>query len=708
MELPARCGRQTCIVNLFLTIALTLVLSADAVPNLVGWLQGKEVEKREPRPEWSTPSPIHSRGLGVVDPTRLEILSWKPRLEVYHGFLSSEECDHLVDMGKRRLMRSGVVDTNTGKSALSDIRTSSGTFLAKAQDGIVEAIEHRIAVWSHVPMENGEGIQLLRYQKGEKYDPHFDYFHHEGADHNGGNRLATVLMYLSDVEEGGETVFPNTEVPKGRTGQWSDCAQAGLAYKPVKGDAILFWSLTPYGDLDRYSMHGSCPVIVGEKWSATKCLADALAHENAAAAAAASPSGPVDSGDTSRALVATQQPPGLNASPSASPDPKRTRPADKTGWSRPSEPRFRPHPFKVDDHDWNNLSPYDAMDCIFYGDYASLYDLCLHLYDQGRLIGSNGCRWQTHGALLGCPRPQLQHTILNSLLERSDDEIWAPSISAPTLRSILTEAFQQHVTPLAADVAAMGGTLAAELPHISAAAASTSTAISASTADIKAQLLDLDQRLQATANALESLHDTAGLTAQAVKDIAAQPASAGPAGDAPSTWADLLKQHTTSTTSTISAQLKQQALDLREETDIARRSHNVIVKHFDQPAGETSTTLLEAFKRDILAPMLLTGELDMSAVRLPRARGKAGPAPVLLTFKYMADKLSFLKCRKKLSRTRFTLDDDLTLAQQQRRRELWPAYLQLRHSAGGKPVYWRGAVIHVDHKPWQPPPATPD
>eukprot|EP00899_Mesostigma_viride_P019037 jgi/Mesvir1/27134/Mv20806-RA.3 len=249
MELPARCGRQTCIVNLFLTIALTLVLSADAVPNLVGWLQGKEVEKREPRPEWSTPSPIHSRGLGVVDPTRLEILSWKPRLEVYHGFLSSEECDHLVDMGKRRLMRSGVVDTNTGKSALSDIRTSSGTFLAKAQDGIVEAIEHRIAVWSHVPMENGEGIQLLRYQKGEKYDPHFDYFHHEGADHNGGNRLATVLMYLSDVEEGGETVFPNTEVPKGRTGQWSDCAQAGLAYKPVKGDAILFWSLTPYDSL---------------------------------------------------------------------------------------------------------------------------------------------------------------------------------------------------------------------------------------------------------------------------------------------------------------------------------------------------------------------------------------------------------------------------------------------------------------------------
>eukprot|EP00899_Mesostigma_viride_P009993 jgi/Mesvir1/18996/Mv25788-RA.1 len=124
--------------------------------------------------------------------------------------------------------------------------------------------------------------------------------------------------------------------------------------------------------------------------------------------------------------------------------------------------------------------------------------------------------------VFGSPRPVLQRAILNSLLQRSDGEIWAPCISAPTLRSILMEAFQQHVTPLAADVPAMGGPLAAELRHLTA----TSTAISASTAAIKAQLLDLDQRLQATATALESLHDTAGLTAQAVKDIAAQPAPA--------------------------------------------------------------------------------------------------------------------------------------------------------------------------------------
>jgi prolyl 4-hydroxylase len=44
----------------------------------------------------------------------------------------------------------------------------------------------------------------------------------------------------------------------------------GLAVKPKKGDAVLFWSIRPDGTFDYKSFHGSCPVIKGEKWSATK------------------------------------------------------------------------------------------------------------------------------------------------------------------------------------------------------------------------------------------------------------------------------------------------------------------------------------------------------------------------------------------------------------------------------------------------------
>ncbi|KAL6960684.1 putative prolyl 4-hydroxylase 7 [Sarracenia purpurea var. burkii] len=123
-------------------------------------------------------------------------------------------------------------------------------------------------------MENGEAIQILRYEIGQKYEPHFDYFDDNVNQQLGGYRVATVLMYLSDVKRGGETVFPDSEVKDAqpKDDNWSDCAQDGYAVKPNKGDALLFFSLHPNATTDELSLHGSCPVIEGEKWSATKWI----------------------------------------------------------------------------------------------------------------------------------------------------------------------------------------------------------------------------------------------------------------------------------------------------------------------------------------------------------------------------------------------------------------------------------------------------
>ncbi|XP_012829596.1 PREDICTED: probable prolyl 4-hydroxylase 3 isoform X2 [Erythranthe guttata] len=237
-----------------------------------------------------------------------EVLSWEPRAFLYHNFLSKEECEHLINLAKPHMVKSSVVDTETGKSIDSRIRTSSGMFFKRGHDSVIGAIEKRIADYSQIPLgteiftfdsnfynymfchkvllyyyymfkilfiEHGEGIQVLHYEVGQKYEPHYDYFLDEFHTKNGDQRVATLLMYLSDVEEGGETVFP---VAKGNFSslpgwnEMSECAKKGLSVKPKMGDALLFWSLKPDATLDPSSLHGACPVIRGNKWSATKWM----------------------------------------------------------------------------------------------------------------------------------------------------------------------------------------------------------------------------------------------------------------------------------------------------------------------------------------------------------------------------------------------------------------------------------------------------
>ncbi|KAF3624744.1 Prolyl 4-hydroxylase 2 [Capsicum annuum] len=218
---------------------------------------------------------IKSSCSDIINPSKVKQISWKPRAFVYEGFLTDEECNHLVSLAKKELKRSAVADNESGESKLSEVRTSSGMFISKAKDPIVTGIEEKIATWTFLPKENGEDIQVLRYEEGQKYEPHYDYFSDKVNIVRGGHRLATVLMYLSDVEKGGETVFPEAEESSRRRSMAADnslseCARKGIAVKPRKGDALLFFSLHPNAIPDPMSLHGGCPVIEGEKWSATK------------------------------------------------------------------------------------------------------------------------------------------------------------------------------------------------------------------------------------------------------------------------------------------------------------------------------------------------------------------------------------------------------------------------------------------------------
>ncbi|KAL7144583.1 hypothetical protein ABFS83_07G022200 [Erythranthe nasuta] len=213
----------------------------------------------------------------IINPFKVKTISWKPRAFVYEGFLTDEECNHLISLAKSELKRSAVADNESGKSTLSEVRTSSGMFIPKAKDPIVAGIEDKIATWTFLPKENGEDIQVLRYEPGQKYDPHYDYFTDKVNVVRGGHRIATVLMYLTDVEKGGETVFPKAEESSRRKSvsaekDLSECGKQGPAVKPRKGDALLFYSLHPDAVPDTLSLHAGCPVDEGEKWSATKWI----------------------------------------------------------------------------------------------------------------------------------------------------------------------------------------------------------------------------------------------------------------------------------------------------------------------------------------------------------------------------------------------------------------------------------------------------
>ncbi|XP_047316044.1 probable prolyl 4-hydroxylase 4 isoform X1 [Impatiens glandulifera] len=216
----------------------------------------------------------------IINPSKVKQISWKPRAFVYEGFLTDAECDHLISLAKSELTRSHVADNESGDSKLSEVRTSSGMFIEKAKDPIVSGIEEKIALLTFLPKENGEDIQVLRYEHGQKYDDHYDYFTDKVNLARGGHRIATVLMYLSNVAKGGETVFPEAEqeAPRRKSSSavadddLSECAKRGISVKPKKGDALLFFSLHPTAIPDPSSLHGGCPVIEGEKWSATKWI----------------------------------------------------------------------------------------------------------------------------------------------------------------------------------------------------------------------------------------------------------------------------------------------------------------------------------------------------------------------------------------------------------------------------------------------------
>lgn len=185
----------------------------------------------------------------------------RPRLIVYGNVLSKHECAQLIALSQRKLARSTTVDEATGRAEIHPHRTSSGTFFAVNETPFIAGLDARIAALMQLPVENGEGLQILNYQVGGEYKPHYDYFAPEqpgSAAHlaHGGQRVASLIMYLNQVEQGGGTAFP----------------ELGLTVAPAPGSAVYFSYCDSKNQVDPLTYHGGNPVTKGEKWIATKWM----------------------------------------------------------------------------------------------------------------------------------------------------------------------------------------------------------------------------------------------------------------------------------------------------------------------------------------------------------------------------------------------------------------------------------------------------
>jgi prolyl 4-hydroxylase len=186
-----------------------------------------------------------------------------PRVVVFGGLLADDECDELMALAGRRLARSETVQTATGASEVNEARTSEGMFFERGENALCQRIEARIAALLHWPVENGEGLQVLRYRPGAEYKPHYDYFDPAQSGtptilKRGGQRVATVVIYLNTPKVGGGTTFPDV----------------ALEVAPVKGNAVFF-SYERAHPTTR-TLHGGAPVIEGEKWVTTKWVREGV------------------------------------------------------------------------------------------------------------------------------------------------------------------------------------------------------------------------------------------------------------------------------------------------------------------------------------------------------------------------------------------------------------------------------------------------
>jgi len=217
----------------------------------------------------------------VVAGHLMETLSMLPRVFKISNYLTEAECDAITTEAAAKEEPSTVYE-GSGKSS-SSTRTSSTSYVIYTP----EFVDHAFNL-TKLPKDPGylypdHMLQVIHYRENQHFHPHHDAFNTDVTEepwymHGKRNRFLTLFIYLSDVEEGGETGFLKySDLTRFKAEKYdihtsNPCdTYAVLTVKPKKGDAVLFYDLSvsgyQEGQIEWESLHTGCGVKKGEKWA---------------------------------------------------------------------------------------------------------------------------------------------------------------------------------------------------------------------------------------------------------------------------------------------------------------------------------------------------------------------------------------------------------------------------------------------------------
>ena len=190
----------------------------------------------------------------IFIPNGRKLNTKKAEFYTLENFLNSEECDQITQLIQSKLRPSTIASSGTFDPSF---RTSSTCDLGVMSDRLIADVDRRICNMLGIDSSFSEVIQGQYYETGQEFKVHTDYFEDDQLEQwtgERGQRTYTFMVYLNDVEEGGETEFPRLKE----------------RIKPKKGMAVIWNNLNADGSNNINTLHHAHPVGNGWKCIITK------------------------------------------------------------------------------------------------------------------------------------------------------------------------------------------------------------------------------------------------------------------------------------------------------------------------------------------------------------------------------------------------------------------------------------------------------